>query len=59
VFPEEGSREARAFALWLNSLGIDPYVNNLFEVSSVSHRGESQTERASERARERGVCVCV
>lgn len=31
VFPEEGSREARAFALWLNSLGIDPYVNNLFE----------------------------
>jgi len=30
-FSSEGSREARAFALWLNSLGIDPYVNNLFE----------------------------
>jgi len=30
-FSTEGSREARAFALWLNSLGIDPYVNNLFE----------------------------
>jgi len=30
-FPEEGSREARAFTLWINSLGIDPYVNNLFE----------------------------
>ncbi len=24
--PEEGSREARAFALWLNSLGIDPVI---------------------------------
>lgn len=30
-FPEGGSREARAFALWINSLGIDPYVNNLFD----------------------------
>lgn len=30
-FSSEGSREARAFALWLNSLGIDPYVQNLFE----------------------------
>jgi len=30
-FPEGGSREARAFTLWINSLGIDPYVNNLFE----------------------------
>jgi len=30
-FPETGSREARAFTLWINSLGIDPYVNNLFE----------------------------
>jgi len=30
-FPEGGSREARAFTLWINSLGINPYVNNLFE----------------------------
>jgi len=30
-FPEGGSREARAFTLWINSLGIDPFVNNLFE----------------------------
>jgi plastin-1 len=30
-FPEGGSREARAFTLWINSLGIDPLVNNLFE----------------------------
>jgi len=30
-FPETGSREARAFQLWINSLGIDPFVNNLFE----------------------------
>jgi len=30
-FPEDGTREARAFTLWINSLGIDPYVNNLFE----------------------------
>jgi len=29
-FSTEGSREARAFAMWLNSLGIDPYVNDLF-----------------------------
>jgi plastin-1 len=30
-FSSEGSREARAFALWLNSLGIDPYVQSLFD----------------------------
>jgi len=29
-FPETGSREARAFQLWINSLGLDPYVHNLF-----------------------------
>jgi len=29
-FPESGSREARAFQLWMNSLGIDPYVHDLF-----------------------------
>jgi len=29
-FPETGSREARAFQLWINSLGLDPYVNSLF-----------------------------
>eukprot|EP01124_Arcella_intermedia_P031296 TRINITY_DN7034_c0_g1_i1.p1 TRINITY_DN7034_c0_g1~~TRINITY_DN7034_c0_g1_i1.p1 ORF type:complete len:507 (+),score=97.75 TRINITY_DN7034_c0_g1_i1:42-1562(+) len=30
-FPETGSREARAFQLWINSLGLDPFVNNLFD----------------------------
>eukprot|EP00842_Homolaphlyctis_polyrhiza_P006965 jgi/Hompol1/858/HPOL_001344-RA len=31
LFSSEGDREARAFALWLNSLGVDPFVNNLFD----------------------------
>jgi len=31
VFPETGTREARAFQLWINSLGLDPFVNSLFE----------------------------
>ncbi|KAI9366110.1 calponin homology domain-containing protein [Zopfochytrium polystomum] len=31
LFNSEGSREARAFALWLNSLPVDPFVNNLFD----------------------------
>jgi len=31
LFKSEGTREARAFCLWINSLGIDPFVNNLFE----------------------------
>ncbi|RKP02291.1 hypothetical protein CXG81DRAFT_10976 [Caulochytrium protostelioides] len=31
LFSSEGSREARAFALWLNSLGCDVFVNNLFD----------------------------
>jgi len=31
LFASEGTREARAFCLWMNSLGIDPVVNNLFE----------------------------
>ncbi|KAF9969517.1 hypothetical protein BGZ73_008104 [Actinomortierella ambigua] len=26
----EGDREARVFALWLNSLDVDPFVNNLY-----------------------------
>lgn len=30
MFGSEGDREARAFALWLNSLGCEPFVNNLF-----------------------------
>lgn len=25
------SREERCFRLWINSLGVDSYVNNLFE----------------------------
>ncbi|KAJ3281291.1 hypothetical protein HK104_000099 [Borealophlyctis nickersoniae] len=31
LFSSEGDREARAFALWLNSLGLEPFVNNLFD----------------------------
>jgi plastin-1 len=31
LFAGEGTREARAFCLWINSLGIEPLVNNLFE----------------------------
>jgi len=30
LFASEGTREARAFCLWINSLGIEPFVNNLF-----------------------------
>ncbi|EIM87692.1 uncharacterized protein STEHIDRAFT_55979 [Stereum hirsutum FP-91666 SS1] len=30
-FDAEGEREARVFTLWLNSLGVDPAVFNLFE----------------------------
>lgn len=31
LFASEGTREARAFALWINSLGVEPFVQNLFE----------------------------
>ncbi|KAI9141258.1 calponin homology domain-containing protein [Paraphysoderma sedebokerense] len=31
LFNSEGDREARAFALWMNSLGVEPFVNNLFD----------------------------
>jgi len=31
LFAGEGTREARAFCLWINSLGIEPFVHNLFE----------------------------
>lgn len=31
LFSSQGSREARAFALWMNSLGVEPFVNNLFD----------------------------
>ena len=31
LFDGEGDREARAFTLWLNSLGVDPFVTNLFD----------------------------
>ncbi|KII84639.1 hypothetical protein PLICRDRAFT_179448 [Plicaturopsis crispa FD-325 SS-3] len=30
-FDAEGEREARVFTLWLNSLGVEPGVHNLFE----------------------------
>jgi len=31
LFASEGTREARAFCLWINSLGVEPFVVNLFE----------------------------
>eukprot|EP01135_Chromosphaera_perkinsii_P004531 Nk52_evm1s288 gene=Nk52_evmTU1s288 len=31
LFNSKGDREARAFALWINSLGIEPFVHNLYE----------------------------
>jgi len=31
LFASEGTREARAFSLWINSLGVEPFVQNLFE----------------------------
>lgn len=31
LFSSEGDREARAFSLWMNSLGVEPFVNNLFD----------------------------
>lgn len=31
LFGGEGSREARAFALWMNSLGVEPFVRDLFK----------------------------
>ena len=30
-FDAEGEREARVFTLWLNSLEVDPAINNLFD----------------------------
>lgn len=35
-FDAEGEREARVFTLWLNSLGVEPNVNNLFQDLQVS-----------------------
>jgi len=31
LFNSSGDRESRSFALWMNSLGCDPFVNNLFD----------------------------
>ncbi|KAJ2161043.1 fimbrin [Coemansia sp. RSA 552] len=31
LFDDRYDREARAFALWLNSLNVDPFINYLFE----------------------------
>lgn len=30
LFNAQGTREERAFQLWINSLGVDPFVHNLF-----------------------------
>jgi len=30
LFGAQGTREERAFQLWINSLGVDPFVHNLF-----------------------------
>lgn len=29
IFSGEGDRESRTFALWMNSLGVDPFVNSI------------------------------
>ncbi len=29
LFDSEGDRESRTFALWMNSLGVEPFVNNI------------------------------
>jgi len=31
LFNAQGTREERAFQLWINSLGVDPFVNNLYD----------------------------
>ncbi|KAL7752347.1 fimbrin [Sorochytrium milnesiophthora] len=31
LFNSQGDREARAFALWMNSLGVEPFVNSIFD----------------------------
>ncbi|EPZ33975.1 Actinin-type, actin-binding domain-containing protein [Rozella allomycis CSF55] len=31
LFASQGDRESRAFALWMNSLGVEPFVTNIFE----------------------------
>jgi len=31
LFSSSGDRESRSFALWMNSLGCEPFVNNLFD----------------------------
>jgi plastin-1 len=36
LFANQGDREARQFCLWLNSLGVDPFVNNLFDDLTVN-----------------------
>lgn len=31
LFKSSGDRESRSFSLWMNSLGVEPFVNNLFD----------------------------
>ncbi|KAI9021179.1 calponin homology domain-containing protein, partial [Hyaloraphidium curvatum] len=31
LFNSQGDREARAYSLWMNSLGVDPFVSDLYE----------------------------
>lgn len=31
LFAGQGDREARAFALWMNSLGVEPFVNSIYD----------------------------
>lgn len=31
LFASKGDREARAFALWMNSLGVTPFLNSLYD----------------------------
>jgi hypothetical protein len=55
-FDAEGEREARVFTLWLNSLGVEPGINNLFEdvrvsVANISFLYLSDWPSTSERCR--------
>jgi plastin-1 len=31
LFASAGDREARAYSLWMNSLGVEPFVSSLYE----------------------------
>ena len=57
LFDSEGDRESRTFALWMNSLGVEPFVNNipgdlsdgrvLLQVLDIVNPGSVNWKRAS------------